>query len=94
MTGTATTRVLKEVINKYGTNQIVVCIEELSELQKELCKHLRNKGDIDHIAEEIADCEIMLKQMKIYFDCCQSVEKWKGSKIKRLKKMIKESKDD
>jgi hypothetical protein len=90
MTGTAMTKILKEAVYKYGDNQIIVCIEELSELQKELCKYLRNKGDIGHIAEEVANCEIMLKQMKIYFDCCQSVKIWKSSKIKRLKKMVQE----
>ena len=32
-----------------------VTMEEMSELQKELCKNLRGRGSIEHIAEEIAD---------------------------------------
>ena len=45
---------VKHLIEKYGAeNQPVVCIEELSELQKELCKYMRGKGDKAHITEEI-----------------------------------------
>ena len=48
--------------------QMIKCIEELSELQKELCKQALGQGSIDHITEEIADVEIMLEQMKIGLD--------------------------
>ena len=52
--------VLKRAIEKYGNVlQIVVAIEELSELQKELCKAIRNGIDqvdrqklIDEVVEE------------------------------------------
>lgn len=44
--------------------QSIVAIEELSELQKELCKMLRGIGNPEHLAEEIADVEIMLCQIK------------------------------
>ena len=37
--------------------QLVVAVEELSELTKEITKCLRNKGNIDHLAEEVADVE-------------------------------------
>src|SRR5680860_504054 len=53
-------------LKKYGIEkQMIKCIEELSELQKELCKHSLGQGSIEHITEEIADVEIMLEQMKI-----------------------------
>ena len=57
------------LINKFGKkNQIIVSIEELSELQKELCKYLRDKTNIRNISEEIADVEIMLEQLKLIFE--------------------------
>lgn len=55
------------LIHKYGNNQLIVAIEELSELQKELCKFFRDKFNINNIIEELADVIIMLEQVKIYF---------------------------
>ena len=64
-------------------NQITVAIEELSELQKELCKYLRGDMDYYNIAEEIADVEIMLEQLKIIFLNKSDVEETKKEKINR-----------
>lgn len=64
--------------------QVTVAIEELSELQKELTKYLRSKADIEHIAEEMADCEIVLEQLKKYFNLSKEVETEKKMKIARL----------
>lgn len=65
--------------------QMIKCIEELSELQKELCKHSLGQGNLEHITEEIADVEIMLEQMKrglgVSFYC---VDKVKSKKLSRL----------
>ena len=58
----------EKLINKYGELQIVVAIEELSELQKELCKHLRDKTNIINLMEEIADVKIILEQICLYFE--------------------------
>ncbi len=55
------------LIEKYGDKQVIVAIEELSELQKELCKHLRDKTNIENITEELADVYIMLCQMQYLF---------------------------
>ena len=52
----AESEVLRRALGTYGSVlQIVVTMEEMSELQKELCKNLRGRGSIEHIAEEIAD---------------------------------------
>lgn len=64
--------------------QKIVAIEELSELQKELCKSLRC-ADRGRIAEEIADVQIMLDQMVMLFGCSEETEKWRADKIERLK---------
>lgn len=65
-----------------GKMQATVCIEELSELQKELCKYIRSGGDPDHIAEEIADVLITVAQ--ILFDCAEAVARWSDAKVARL----------
>lgn len=56
-----------KLIEKYKDKQLIVAIEELSELQKELCKALRGKPNKEDIIEELADVLIMLDQVKIYF---------------------------
>lgn len=48
-------------------NQFLVAIEEMSELQKELCKIFRSRTDIGAIEEEIADVQIMLWQLEMVF---------------------------
>ena len=48
-------------------SQIIVAIEEMSELIKELTKWERGIGSTAGIAEEIADVEIMLQQLKYIF---------------------------
>lgn len=64
--------------------QITMVFEEMSELQKELCKHLRGKDTTQGIAEEIADVEIMLCQMKLLFGIEHLVEERRGEKVTRL----------
>lgn len=66
------------------TNQMIVAIEELSECQKELCKILRGGGDIDHLAEEIADVTICLEQMQLIFCLDDLVTQKMAEKVQRL----------
>ena len=54
--------VLEKAIETFGPeHQQLVAIEEMSELQKELCKRYRGFENHEHIAEEIADVEIVLE---------------------------------
>ena len=77
--------VTRRAVRHYGKlNQLHVAVEELSELQKELCKDLRGIGNRDAIAEEIADVEIMLDQLKRIYHNYNKVESWKARKINRL----------
>lgn len=64
--------------------QMVVAIEELSEAQKELCKMMRGKGDMNHLAEEIADATIMLEQMRYFLGLNEQVCRIMDEKIQRL----------
>ena len=52
-------------------------------MQKELCKYLREDMDYYNIAEEIADVEIMLEQLKIIFLNKSDVEETKKRKNKQ-----------
>lgn len=81
--------VLRKAISNYGKRmQIIVAIEELSELQKELCKMLRGKMNIDHVVEEMADVEIMLRQLKMMICRDYDIERKINEKIERLEKRI------
>ncbi|MCL2280724.1 hypothetical protein FWC31_02455 [Candidatus Saccharibacteria bacterium] len=88
-------------------SQQVMAIEEMSELQKELCKYLRrteNSGEytkeeieetISNIQEEIADVLIIVTQMRSIFGA-DEVDKMIDRKLQRgaerLEKWMKEQK--
>lgn len=77
--------IFRSAIDHYGPGlQMTVAIEELSELQKELCKVLRDHGKIENLIEEIADVEIMLFQIKTIFEISEEdLNKEKGKKAAR-----------
>ena len=59
---------LQKIIDHYGhRSQKEMLFEEFAELQKEVCKELRNKGDKQHIAEELADVYVMLQQLQLMY---------------------------
>ena len=62
---------LKKAIELWGKEfQFIMLVEETSELFKELSKDLRNPNYINRnkILEEITNVEIMLLQLKIYYN--------------------------
>lgn len=83
--------IMRDAINHYGPQkQMIKAVEELSELQKELCKYLLDNAHGDMlIAEEIADVEIMTEQLKSVFQIHDHVEKIKHEKLLKLKERIK-----
>lgn len=71
--------------------QLNIAVEELSELTKEICKYKRGADNKQNIIEEMADCYIMLEQMKIIFDIGDlSLSLEIHKKIERLKNTIQE----
>lgn len=79
-----------EAIKKFGAPmQLVVCIEEMAELAKELTKAYRGYRNNAHLAEEIADVEITVEQMKRYFKLEIPVKCQKDKKLLRLEERIK-----
>ena len=60
--------ILEGAIKKFGyREQVIVAIEEMAELQKELTKWLRSKGKTAGLLEEMADVSIMLNQLQLIF---------------------------
>ena len=77
--------VLRKAIETFGAeHQQLVAIEEMSELQKELCKRYRGFDNREHIAEEIADVEIVLEQLTMMFGCKEKVREIRAEKVERL----------
>ena len=76
---------LEKAIETFGPeHQQLMAIEEMSELQKELCKRYRGFDNQEHIAEEIADVEIVLEQLTMMFRCREKVSEIRAEKVKRL----------
>ena len=71
------------------TIQLVVALEELSEVQKEICKTMRGYSNLDHLAEEIADATIMLEQVRMIFDMNDLVCEKMDEKVERLDDRLK-----
>lgn len=80
---------MARAIDSYGAqSQTLMVMEEMAELQKELCKHARGKDNRLSIAEEIADVQIMLEQMAILHNCETEVKAHRTQKLDRLKKRL------
>lgn len=73
-------------MNKWGIDaQIMMCIEEMSELTKELCKLHRfsnDEGVINNIKEELADVQNCIEQLCVYYGE-KDIENIRDSKINR-----------
>ncbi len=84
--------VYKKAVELWGKDlQLSMVIEEASELIKGICKLKRNGfsiGAVSNAAEEIADMEIMIEQLKIILNCRDAVDVWRDYKIHRLKETI------
>lgn len=78
--------ILQQAIDRYGMDaQLKMVLEEMSELQKEICKFWRGKDNLEQIAEEVADVEIMLEQVKMIFQIEDIVDDYIPKKISRLR---------
>lgn len=87
------TEICRAALAKWGPqSQTIMVFEEMSELQKELCKNQRGEKNIGAIAEEIADVLVTLEQMVILHDCEMAVIRFREQKLKRLKERIEETK--
>lgn len=61
--------ILSRAILKNGiTLQSVICMEECSELVKEISKQIRGSGARTNLLEEMADVTVCLKQLQLMYN--------------------------
>ncbi len=86
-----------ECVKQWGVDaQVAMAIEEMAELTKALLKMKRhdytwasgdNNGLWVNLAEEVADVELMLEQIKYMFEIYRTNER-KKIKLQRLEKLL------
>lgn len=80
--------VYRKAIETWGTQaQLLMVIEEMSELTHSLCKLFRTTGDpvpISAVADECADVMIMLEQLRLILEINDAVCERMDYKIERL----------
>ena len=88
--------VIRQVIDVKGhKHQTIVAIEELSELQKELCKALRGRDNHREILEETADAMICLIQIREMYNIRDDeLQKEINEKLQRLEERLKNAGSD
>ena len=86
---------LKMIINHYGVNsQQRQFFEEVFELQEAIIQYEepRRYHSKEHIAEEIADCYVMLEQFRLHYGI--TTEKLKETMQYKVDRQIKRIEDD
>ena len=81
-------------LDKWGTwSQMLMAMEEASEFIQACSKVMRTQVGamvpIDRLAEETADLELMLDQVKYIFGLDKAVQDWRLKKIDRLEALLK-----
>lgn len=100
MITTSDSVICRKAVEKFGVDiQQIVAMEELGELIQAISKIARwecNQSEdletlfnyIDNLAEEIADVEIMLEQLKQCHGCHIQVNDHKRKKLEKIKSMV------
>lgn len=85
-------KLYKRALADWGKEaQMLMVIEEMSELTKEILKNInRKKDNIAEIIEEAADVEIMLGQLKCCYDIEQQIADYKTGKMELIAKRLDE----
>ncbi len=91
-----TKKSMEKSIENYGHVQLLMVCEEMAELIQAISKMERLMDEKDrkhkhkqHIIEEIADVEIMLEELMLYYHIDKDdVEDVKDEKINRLRKRM------
>lgn len=80
----------KAIVNWGLPAQLDQLQEECAELIMAVNKHRRSKGRLkSHIAEEIADVQIMMEQIQYGLMLQKKCAKWRALKLKRLERRLK-----
>lgn len=82
--------VFRAALDKWGAeHQTMKLFGEIAELEEAICKHLDGRDTTEHVAEEIADVQIMLEQMTVLHGCEEAVKEYRRSKVECLKIRIR-----
>lgn len=87
--------ILRAALDTFGAEaQTKMLFEEIGELMTAICQYSRGRDKVSHLAEEIADVQIMLGQMTVLFDCEAEVERQRRYKLRRLEQRIEKVQGD
>ncbi len=87
-------RIYRDALRLWGTDsQVDICIEELAECIQALVKHRRKErgSTREEVAEEIADADICLSQMKLLFP---EFERIRAKKLDMLRHFVIQEKQN
>jgi NTP pyrophosphatase (non-canonical NTP hydrolase) len=79
---------------KWGISlQVLMLAEESTELATASLKFFRRPPEesLDHMAEEIADVQLMMRQISLTFNLHSDIKRWKKRKLERLEERLKEA---
>lgn len=91
--------IYRDIVEHYGViNQLDILVEECAELIQAVSKYKRSnyaKAELDHVAEEMADVQIMLRQIADGYgglgsDFYNSINNWINVKTERQLRRINE----
>lgn len=81
--------IFEQALDAFGIwNQLFKLIEEMSELTHEIFKLWDGRGDLNNIAEEMADVQICLDQMQMALQNGGAVQSWRLKKVERLRERL------
>lgn len=85
-----TNPICKRALETWGEHdQMLMVVEEMSELMKEILKNInRKKDNIAEIIEETADVEIMLEQLKANYNIEDKVSAYKADKLLKIEQRL------
>lgn len=84
---------LKTIINHYGlTNQLKKLSEEIYELQEAILLDEGDNKSLQHILEERADVEILLRQIDLYLNI--KYGDFTGIMVKKVNRQIERIEDE
>ena len=82
--------ILEKAIQTWGKQaQVLMVLEEMSELQKEILKNInRGKENIPELIDETTDLEIMLTQLKMIYGIDEAVKNHRPEKLEKIEKRL------
>lgn len=81
--------VFRAAVERFGFDwQAGKFCEEMAELLEAVCRERQGRDTVSHVAEEIADVEIMLEQLKVWYKAHGMVEGFRRQKTERLAEKI------